>query len=452
MWNWAQDGWIVAVGLMSACSCALLGNYLVLRRLSLMGDAISHAVLPGLAVAFLIAESRDTWVMFVGAVVAGVLTALLTQVITDHGKIEHGAAMGVVFSVLFALGLVLIRRAADHIDLDPSCVLFGNIDHIPLDAYGAPPSWFLSQLGWEVSVPPAAARLAVVLAANLIFVLIFYKELKITSFDPELATTLGIRSSVMHYALMIMVAVTTVANFEAVGSILVIAMFIVPSVAAHLLTDRMGVMVVLSVLLAAVSALGGSLLATLGPGLLGSSLTLNTAGMMTVAAGALLLMAIVGSPEHGVMARVFRRAALASRIVRQDILGLAYRWREAPPTGDRSMPQIVVNEAIGGGWRVRSAMRRLRRMGLIRTVPDRDGTPAIALTEAGLREASSLIGAHRLWETFLATHFPLDPDHLHDPAERMEHYITPHLRSALREELEEPTADPQGKRIPRDKE
>ena len=121
-WDWSIDGWILAVGLLSTCSCALLGNYLVLRKLSLMGDAISHAVLPGLAIAFILSGSRATWPMFLGAVVVGLLTALLTQAITRYGKVEQGAAMGVVFSIFFAIGLVLIRQAADHVDLDPDCV------------------------------------------------------------------------------------------------------------------------------------------------------------------------------------------------------------------------------------------------------------------------------------------------------------------------------------------
>ena len=106
-WNWSLDGWIVVAGLLSALSCALLGNFLVLRRMSMMGDAISHAVLPGLAIAFLLFESRGTWVMFIGAVIAGVCTAMFTQWIHQLGKVEESAAMGVVFTSLFAVGLIL---------------------------------------------------------------------------------------------------------------------------------------------------------------------------------------------------------------------------------------------------------------------------------------------------------------------------------------------------------
>ena len=129
------DSWIVVTGALSAMSCALLGNYLVLRRMSMMGDAISHAVLPGLAIAFLITGSRDSLPMLIGATAIGVLTALLIQGITKLSGLDRGASMGVIFTTLFALGLILIRQAADHVDLDPGCVLYGAIELTPLDVY-----------------------------------------------------------------------------------------------------------------------------------------------------------------------------------------------------------------------------------------------------------------------------------------------------------------------------
>ena len=132
-WHWGLDGWIVAAGILCAMSCALLGNFLVLRRMSMMGDAISHAVLPGLAIAFLVTNSRESLPMFIGAAIVGVLTALFTQWINRFGRVEESASMGVVFTSLFAIGLILIVRAADHVDLDPGCVLYGAIEMVPLD-------------------------------------------------------------------------------------------------------------------------------------------------------------------------------------------------------------------------------------------------------------------------------------------------------------------------------
>ena len=433
-WDWSLDGWIVLTGVLSACSCALIGNYLVLRKLSLMGDAISHAVLPGLALAFLLSGTRSGWPMFVGAVMVGALTALLTQLIIQFGKVERGAAMGVVFSIFFAIGLILIRRAADHVDLDPGCVLYGNIVQVPLDAIGE-------------GFPRVTMTLAVVLALNFAFVLLLYKELKIATFDPELANTLGIRATWVHYALMVMVAVTTVANFEAVGSILVIAMLIVPGVTAHLLTDRLGMMHVISLLVAIACAVLGHVLAAFGPGWLGYPVTVQTAASMAVVAGFLLTMTILASPRHGLIVTAYHRRRLARRIVQEDILGLLYRWEELSPDGPPlSRDDLLI--AVGNSRLSRGALSRLKRHGRLSAPSPTWGGGGFQLTTLGRTEASKLVGAHRLWETYLAKHFHLDADHVHDSAERVEHYLGAEIQSALRADLTQPEKDPQGKPIP----
>ncbi len=246
-WMWALDGWIVAVAMLCAAASALLGNFLVLRRMSMLGDAITHAVLPGLAVAFFVSHSRSSLPMFLGAVVVGVLTAFFTEWIRRVGNVDEGASMGVVFTSLFALGLVMIVQAADKVDLDAGCVLYGAIELTPLDT--------VSLLGR--AVPRAFLTLGVVTVVNLLFVVLFYKELKLSSFDPALATTTGFNASLMHYLLMVLVAVTAVASFESVGSVLVVAMFIVPPATAYMLTDRLQVMIGLSLVVAIFSAVLG---------------------------------------------------------------------------------------------------------------------------------------------------------------------------------------------------
>ncbi len=291
------DTWIVVVGVLCAVACALPGCFLVLRRMSMMGDAISHAVLPGLAIGFLATGSRASLPMFAGAAIVGVLTAVFTQWISQFGKVDRGASMGIVFTTLFALGLLLIVQAADHVDLDPGCVLYGAIELTPLDVL------FTFQWGGvPLEVPRAAVVLGVVLLVNLATILALYKELKISSFDPSLATTAGINASFMHYLLMALVAVTTVASFEAVGSIIVIAMLIVPAATAYLLTDRLGVMLALAAAAAALSAGLGHLGALAVPGWFGFEST-STSGMMAVAAGLLFLFAWLFSPSHGLLLR-----------------------------------------------------------------------------------------------------------------------------------------------------
>ncbi len=295
-WNGALDGWIIVAGVLCAAACALVGSFLVLRRMSMMGDAISHAVLPGLAVAFLMTGSRASLPMFIGAAVAGVLTAMFTEWIRGAGKVDEGASMGVVFTALFALGLLLVVQAADHVDLDPGCVLYGAIELTPLDTV---------RVG-AYDIPRVVLTLGTVLALNLTCVLLLYKELKISSFDPALATTLGINARLMHYLLMTLVALTAVAAFESVGNILVVAMLIVPAATAHLLTDRLSIMIGLAMLLGAISAVLGHVGAIALPAAFGYEST-NTAGMMALMSGLLFALAIVFGPRHGVLSRLRAR-------------------------------------------------------------------------------------------------------------------------------------------------
>jgi len=433
-WNWTLDGWVMVVGVLSACSCTLLGNYLVLRRMSLMGDAISHAVLPGLAIAFLISHSREPLPMFFGAVIVGALTALLTQAISRYGNVEEGAAMGVVFSILFAIGLILIRQAADHVDLDPSCVLMGNIESIGLDAM-------------VERVPSAAVNLMVVMGLNLLFVGLFYKELKICAFDPTLATTLGINANLMHFALMIMVAITTVASFETVGSILVIAMLIVPAAAAHLLTDRLGVMILLSSGIAAACAVLGRILVVMGPGWLGVEASTNTAALMATIAGMFLALAVIFSPRDGIVSRLYRRTSLSLQIVREDILGLLYRWHELDASVVRAVQRQDVLLALGDSLITKWALRSLVRRSSVH-VTAAPGGDHLTLSGQGMTEASRLIRSHRLWEAYLEKHFDLPLDHLHMPAERLEHYTDSDLRDRLDADLTKRDRDPHGRDIP----
>ncbi|MEX2581208.1 MAG: metal ABC transporter permease [Verrucomicrobiales bacterium] len=295
--NWTGfDTWIVVVGALCAMACALPGCFLVLRKMSMMGDAISHAVLPGIAIAFLLTGARASVSMFVGAAIAGVLTAVFTQWISRFGNVDRGAAMGIVFTTLFALGLLLIRQAADHVDLDPGCVLYGAIELAPLDTVT------IGGLG----IPRAALVNGVVLLANAFVVGLLFKELKLSSFDPELADTLGFSSSLLHYLLMTMVAVTTVAAFESVGSIIVIAMLIVPPATALLLTRRLLPMIFIALGAAILSAVVGHVAALLVPGWLGFDST-TTSGMIALTAGVLFALAWLFSPAEGLIPRRLRR-------------------------------------------------------------------------------------------------------------------------------------------------
>lgn len=279
--NWTElDTWIVVTGILICLACALPGAFLMLNRQSMLGDGISHAVLPGLAIAFLMTGSRDVLPMILGAIIAGVLTAVLTQAVQRLGQVESGAALGVVFCGLFATGLILIRVASDRVDLDADCVLYGAIETAVVD---------------ENRVPRVTLISAGLLLANALLVLLFYKELRLSAFDPALATTLGFNADAIRLGLTISASVTTVLAFESVGSILVIAMLVVPAAAASLLTRKLHWLLGLSLLFAGLSAVMGHVAAITLPGLVGRLLgvsgmgSTSSASMMAVSAGVVFL-------------------------------------------------------------------------------------------------------------------------------------------------------------------
>jgi manganese/zinc/iron transport system permease protein len=421
--------WTIAIGILTNVSCALLGCYLVLRRMCLLGDAISHSVLLGLAIAFLITGQLIGWPMFIGAMLLGILTCVLTQAIANLGKVSEDTSMGVVFTSLFALGVILITAFARKAHIDAECILLGQIDYAALNL--PPPG--------QLQVPAAVWTLSVTFVVTLAFVLVLWKELKIVAFDPALAAAMGFSVPVIHYSLMAMVAGVSVASFEAVGSILVVAMLVVPAATAALVTDRLSWMLAWGATFGIVSAVFGYVLA--------AALATNVAGMMAVVAGVQLAGAIFLGPHYGLLGRWLRNLSLAVRIASEDVIARLYREEERGVQGSGFGVQSsgVGDRGSGVGGFVRwLADWRLAREHWV--TADRLGTPR--LTDEGRLAARNLVRAHRLWETYLDTHFDLPRDHLHDAAERMEHFLDPELQAELNAELAGVATDPHGKAIP----
>lgn len=277
--------WIILTGTLAGASCALLGTFLVLRKMSMLGDAISHAVLPGIAIAFLITGSRASVPMLLGAALFGLVTTFLVETLHRRGGMAQDASIGVSFTWLFAIGVIIISRFAGDVDLDQECVLYGEIAYVPLDVV---------TIG-GTDIPEAVLMLGGIFLLNLLVVALGYKELKITSFDPALATSLGISATLWHYALMSLVSLTTVGSFWSVGAILVVAMLIAPAATAYLLTDRLSRMIAIAMICSFISAAGGYYLA--------ESMNGSIAGAMAVISGLLFGLALIFSPTHGILFR-----------------------------------------------------------------------------------------------------------------------------------------------------
>jgi manganese/zinc/iron transport system permease protein len=281
---------IILIAATVAASCALIGSFLVLRRMSLMSDAISHAILFGIVVMFFFVESTASLPMIVAATLTGVLTVVLVELLFRTRLVKEDAAIGLVFPALFSIGVILISRYAGNVHLDVDAVLLGEVVFAPFDRIvingldlGPRTFWLVAGIG----------------LVNLIFVLLFYKELKLATFDAGLAAALGFSPALIHYALMTLVSITAVGSFEAVGSVLVVALMIAPPAAAYLLTDRLPVMLALSTCIGVGAAISGYFVARW--------LDASIAGSMATMTGVIFVTTLLLAPQRGLLAQWMRR-------------------------------------------------------------------------------------------------------------------------------------------------
>lgn len=269
--------WIILAGALVAIPCGLLGCYLILRKMAMVGDAISHAVLPGIVIAFFVSGSREPISMLLGAGILGILTTFLIEFFHTKARLQTDAAIGVTFTWLFALGVILISVFAGQIDLDQDCVLYGEIAYVPIDLW-------ITDSG-TIMGPRVIYIMGIVFLVVLLFIVIGYKELFLTTFDSSFASATGISVALWHYLLMGAVSFTTVGAFESVGAILVVAFLIVPPATAYLLTEDFKQMLLITCILGIIISFLGYHLAVWLDG--------SIAGAMSVVAGFIFGVAFV---------------------------------------------------------------------------------------------------------------------------------------------------------------
>ncbi|MEO1561952.1 MAG: metal ABC transporter permease [Pseudomonadota bacterium] len=293
----------ILIGMLSGIACAIPGNFLILRRQALIGDAISHVVLPGIVVAFLLTGVIETWSMLFGAAVAALIAVVLIEVIKRLGGIEPGAAMGVVFTTMFAAGVLLLEQSnASRVHLDVEHALMGNLESL---VWLRAEDWS-SLLDWTAlaGLPDEIFRIAGVSAIVMVLTVVFWRWLKIATFDEVFAEAMGVPTRFLSFALVVLASVAAVAAFDAVGSIIVIAMFICPPATARLLTNDLVTQVWLSVLFAVLAAIFGYVLAGYGPIWMGYAQSLSAAGMIATVSGVMLAAACCWGP--------FRQSVMSS--------------------------------------------------------------------------------------------------------------------------------------------
>jgi manganese/zinc/iron transport system permease protein len=353
---------ILLIAIVVAAACALPGVFLVLRRLALLSDAITHAVLLGIVIAFFFTRVLSSPWLLIGAALTGVLTASLVELLHRTGTVREDAAIGLIFPALFSLGVILISRtAAKDVHLDTDAVLMGNLE-LSVNYRFEPWGEDLGPISLYVMGP--------ILLVNLLFILVFYKELKLATFDASLATALGFSPAILHYALMTLVSVTAVGAFDAVGSVLVVAFMIVPPATAYLLTDRLWRMLLRSVEIAVVNATLGYWLARY--------LDANIAGSIAAVSGAVFGLVFLLAPERGLLALARRRLRQRWEFA-QTMLAIHLLNHEGLAEAEEECRVDRLHEHLR--WEpgfLSRVIRRAERQGLVRSAESR-----LKLTRAG---------------------------------------------------------------------
>lgn len=392
-------------------SCGILGVFIVLRNMSLIGDALSHAVLPGIVVGFWIA-GYSLIGFFTGAVIAGFLAAFLIGLIHQYLKTKEDAAIGIVFTAMFAIGVMGISYLSkqDGVHLDLKDFLFGNILGVSTNDL-----WLTGAICLYI----------------IICISIFFRYFFIVSFQPTIASTLGISVNSLHYFLMLLLSFTVVASLQSVGVILVVAMLIIPASTAQMLTDRLRNMLVISAAFGTVAAVGGMLAAIYLETVPGPAMTLTSTALF-------LIVAFI-APEKGLLTKYLISRKRKQKIIEEDMIKFLVKQKKPvplqnllelfQPLAPKSYTKQVLKKLLQKNWIEKKG-------GIIQLLPE------------GLMHSFKLIRAHRLWETYQVKKMGLSEDRIHEMAEKYEHDLPKKLIDRIDISLGNPCFDPHGSPIP----
>jgi len=409
--------------------CGLMGCFILVRRLALMGDTLSHAVLPGVVLGFLWHMSKDPVAIFIGAVGAGLLGTVLTHLVRQTTILKEDTCLGLVLGGFYGVGIVLLRMVMN--------LGTGNQSGLDTILFGQVAALSSSDVSMILGI-------AVIVVLAVIFC---FKELQVTSFDLDFARTLGLPAQAFHFLVMLLLAFAVVVSLQAVGVVLVSAMLITPAATAYLLTDRLSRMLVYAGGLGMVAGAGGAFISYLGTGL-------PTGPFMVLSATAVFLAAYLGAPRHGVVPRLILKLRRSRRIGQENTLKAIFQVREAQGFQEEGvfLSDLAARRNIDWPTAEREVCALVRHGWALWQDPAAEaGTSAsrrVLLTAAGWERACEVVRNHRLWELYLTNAAKIRSDHVHDDAEVIEHMLGDNAVRQLEKRLDFPTRDPHGKLIP----
>jgi len=402
-------------------TCGLMGSFIVVRKMALMGDALSHAVLPGVALGFLWNTTKDPVAILVGATVAGLLGTIVVGLITQTTRLKEDTAIGLVLATFFAVGICMVTM----------------IQHLPTGNKSGIDKFLFGQ---AAAIGPEDIRvMAVVTVVVIALVIVFYKEFLVTSFDPAFARSVGFPAGWFHHGLMLLLAFAVVIALQAVGVVLVSAMLITPAAAAYLLTDRLRHMLILAALLGMAAGVLGAFISFLGN-------NLPTGPFMVLGSSLAFGLAFLFAPRHGVLRRWLHERSRDHRIQRENTLKAMYHVLEAREfRGENVAIRELAERRHETAEEAKEETTQLQKHGLVTLHDDGNG---IVFTPDGWQRACSIVRNHRLWELYLTSEAHLAADHVHEDAEKIEHVLGEEVVMELEKGLRYATKDPHGRSIP----
>jgi len=413
--------WWLLGALLLGASCGLLGSFIVVRRMALLGDTLSHAVLPGVVLGYMWNMEKDPVAILIGATVAGLLGTVLVSLIRRTTKLKEDAALGMILASFFALGIALLTmiqqtHAGNQSGLDK--FLFGQI----------------------AAVGVADIRvMAVVTLINVGLIFFLYKGFLMVSFDEAFARSIGIPSRALHYLMMLMLAVTIVISLKAVGVVLVSAMLVTPAATAFLLTDRLSRMLWISALIGMMTGAGGAFLSYLGS-------HLPTGPLMVLVSGVIFLTVFLFAPRQGLALRIWHRRSRSSRIQKENMLKAIYHVMEGLQfAGEGVSMEDLARHRHQTLDEVQRDLHPLLKEGAL--TRDTKGQ-MLYFTPLSYQRACEIVRNHRLWELYLTNEVNFAADHVHEDAEEIEHILGEETVRKLERRLNHPRLDPHGKIIP----
>ncbi|MFT4770059.1 MAG: manganese/zinc/iron transport system permease protein [Cryomorphaceae bacterium] len=409
--------WVMIGCALIGAGASAVGVFSFLRKQALVGDAVAHALLPGVVLAFMVTGQKDIWILFPGAFVAGWLGLLSIDFISKYSKIKSDTAIAIVLTVFFAVGIVLLT-------------------HVQQSNYGNQSGLEAFLFGKAAAMLPADITLFVVVDTALILLIVLtYRYLKLYSFDPDFAKAIGLPVKGIQFILSSLTVLAVASGIQAVGVVLMAALIITPAAAARFFTGRLSHMIILAMIIGIVSSMMGVYISSLAEGM-------PTGPWIVMVMSIIAIMAFIFAPGKGMLQRSIKRKAHQQKVRRENLLKLFYSLEEKNEEQFFSRPQLLRSRRFRGR-ELELLLNKLTGKGFLFREENRYG-----LTDHGRSEATRVVRLHRLWELYLNERMNIAPDHVHHDAEAIEHIITPELEHMLLKDLGYPELDPHSSEIP----